>query len=139
MAILVFAMSAIILASAYVNVINSYMVVERFAQTNGDVNFARSLVLTEPDRKKLEQGGQFDTADNHHVTWEVEIVSTTTADLFTVNFTCTVDVPNSPEPEKTLQTFTVLRPTWSTDPAEQSKLREDAKNRILDMQAKKNG
>lgn len=137
MAILIFAMASIILASTYVNVLNSYTVVDRMAQTNADVNFARSIVLTEPDRKKLEQGGQFDTADNHHVKWEVEIVSTTTADLFTVNFTCTVESAGLGEPDKTLQTFTLLRPTWSIDPGERSKLREDVKNRILEMQAKK--
>ncbi len=137
MAILIFAMSAIILASAYVNVLTSYAVVEKFAQSNADVTFARSIVLTEPDRKKLEQGGDFQTVDNRQVKWEVEILSTTTADLFTVNFTCSVDPVGGGEPQKTTQTFTLLRPTWSIDPAERSKLREDAKNRILEMQAKK--
>lgn len=56
MAIMIFALSAIILASAYVNVLNSYMLVERVAQSSADLTFARSLVLTEPDRKKLEEG-----------------------------------------------------------------------------------
>ena len=137
MAIAIFALSAVILASAYVNVLNSYLVVERTAQSTADLTFARSLVLTEPDRKKLEQGGEFDTTDGRHAKWEVEILSTSTADLFTVNFTCTIAALGEPEPQKTVQTFMLLRPTWSIDPAERAKLRETAKNRILEMQGKK--
>jgi general secretion pathway protein I len=137
MAIAIFALSAVILASAYVNVLNGYMIVERTAQSSADIAFARALVLTEPDRKKLEQGGEFDTTDGKHAKWGVEILSTGTADLFTVNFTCTIGGIGEPEPQKTLQTFTLLRPTWSIDPAERAKLREGAKTRILELQTKK--
>lgn len=137
MAIMIFALSAIILASAYVNVLNSYMLVERVAQSSADLTFARSLVLTEPDRKKLEQGGEFDTADGRHTKWEVEILTTTTADLFSVNFTCTISALGETEAQKTVQTFMLLRPTWSIDPSERSKLREQAKTRIAEMQGKK--
>jgi len=137
MAILIFALSAVILASAYINVLNSYMLVERFAQSNADLSFARSLVLTEPDRKKLEQGGEFETTDGRNAKWEVEIASTATADLFAVTFTCSITAVGEPEPQKTTQTFLLLRPTWSIDPGERSKLREEAKQRILELQGKK--
>lgn len=137
MAIAIFALSAVILASAYVNVLNSYMLVERTAQSSADVSFARSIVLTEPDRKKLEQGGEFDTTDGRHTKWEVEILSTSTADLFTVNFKCTIGAVGEAELQKTVQTFTVLRPTWSIDAVERAKLREAAKTRIAEMQSKK--
>ncbi len=137
MAIAIFALSAIILASAYVNVLNSYLLVERGAQSGADLSFARAQVLSEPDRKKLEQGGEFDTTDGRHAKWNVEITSTSTADLFNVSFTCTITAVGEPELQKTVQTFMLLRPTWSIDPAERAKLRQDAKNRILEMQGKK--
>lgn len=137
MAITIFAFSAVILASAYVNVLNGYLLVERSAQASADLAFARSLVLTEPDRKKLELGGEFETTDARRAKWEVEIAPTATADLFTVKFTCTVSTAGEADPQNTVQTFTVLRPTWSIDPSERSKLREEAKQRILDLQAKK--
>jgi len=136
-ALAVFAMSAIVLAGAYVNVLNSYDIVSRNAQTSADLAFARSLVLTEPDRTKLEQGGEFDTADNRHAKWSVEIASTTTADLFTVTFTCEISDSAQGEPAKTVETLTLLRPTWSIDAAERSKFREDAKTRIYNIQGKK--
>ena len=87
MAIMIFALSAIILASAYVNVLNSYMLVERGAQSSADLTFARSLGLTAPDRENLEEGGEFDTADSRHTKWEVELLTNTTADLFSGTFT----------------------------------------------------
>ena len=137
MAILIFALSATILASAYVNVLNAYAIVERGSQADADLTFARAQVLTEPDRKKLEKGGEFDTTDGRHVKWEVEIVPTGTADLFSVMFTCTSGALAEPEPTQVVQTFMLLRPTWSIDAAERSKLREETKKRITEMQAKK--
>jgi prepilin-type N-terminal cleavage/methylation domain-containing protein len=61
-ALTIFAMAAVMLASAYLNVLNSYEVVSRGVQINEDFAFARQQVLTEPDRKKVEEGGEFDTA-----------------------------------------------------------------------------
>lgn len=137
-ALAVFAMASIVLASAYINILNGYDIAERANQDDADVTFARSLVLNEPDRKKLEDGGQFDTAEGRHIQWSVDIQSTNEADLFAVTFTCTATDSNqgAREPQKTVQTFTLLRPTWSIDPAERDKLRQDAKARILELQGK---
>jgi hypothetical protein len=52
-----------------------------------------------------------------------------------VTFTCEVNPGANRETQKTVETFTLLRPTWSIDVAEHDKLREDAKKRITDMQA----
>ena len=136
-ALTIFALSAIILGSSYVNVLNSYAVASRAAKSSEDMLFARSLILTEPDITKLKDGGEFDTADGRRAKWTAEIVPTSTADLFTVTFTCEIANTNAGDPDKTVQTFTVLRPTWSIDPAARSQLRLDAKNRIAELQGKK--
>ena len=138
-ALTIFAMSAIILGSAYVNVLNSYAVAGRFAKTSEDLAFARSLVATQPDITKLESGGEFEGASGRRVKWSAEITPTTTADLFTVVFTCEISDPAQPQPEKVVQTFMLLRPTWSIDAAARSKLREDAKARIFEIQGKAAG
>lgn len=136
-ALAIFAMASVMLASAYVNILNGYEIVQRGVKNNEDVAFARTIVLREPDRTKLEQGGEFDSANNRHVKWGVEIASTNEADLFTATFTCEVSDPTVPgDPEKTVETFTVLRPTWTVDQAEHDKLRENAKSRILEIQGK---
>jgi prepilin-type N-terminal cleavage/methylation domain-containing protein len=138
-ALTIFALSAIILGSAYVNVLNSYAVAGRVAQTHEDLEFARSLVITQPDLTKLEDGGEFDGANGRRVKWSAEITPTTTTDVFTVVFTCEIADPAQPQPEKTVQTFSLLRPTWSIDPAARSLLRQDAKNRIYELQGKTAG
>ena len=135
-ALTIFALSAIILGGAYMNVLVSYAAVTRGEQISEDVAYARSIILTEADRTKLEQGGEFDTAAGRHAKWSVDIASTTTADLFTVTFTCEINDPAQGEARQQVQTFTVLRPTWSIDAAERTQLRQDAKNRIYQLQGK---
>ena len=137
MALLIFALAATVLAGAYLNVINSYSIVAQGNQSDSDFAFARSLVVLEPDIKKLENGGEFDTADNRHARWSVDIQPTTTADLFTVVFSCEFTGLSGGEPQKNSETFMLLRPTWSIDPAARSQLRQDTKNRILELQGQK--
>lgn len=138
-ALAVFATASIVLASAYINILNGYDIAARANETDADVAFARSLVLTMADRKKLEQGGDFDSSEGNHVRWSVEINPTNTADVFTVTFTCEIDSGGAREPQKTVETFTLLRPTWSDDAAERDKLREEAKTRIMQMQQEQGG
>jgi general secretion pathway protein I len=135
-ALAIFALGAVVLGSAYLNVLNSYEAVSRGRQVSEDFAFARHLVLTEPDRLKLEQGGEFETANGRRARWTVEIESTTLADLFKVAFTCEIPDPTRIEPDKQVQTFVLLRPTWSIDAMERSKLKEETKTRILELQGK---
>ena len=136
-ALAIFPLVAVVLGAAYLNVHNSYEALSRGRQVSEDFAFARQVVLTEPDRTKLEQGGEFETAGGRRARWTVEIEPTTMADLFRVTFTCEIPDPMRPEPDKLVQTFVLLRPTWSTDAIERSKLNEEAKTRIFELQGKK--
>jgi len=135
-ALSIVALSVVVLGSAYLNVLNAYEVVRRGAVTSEDFAFARQQVLREPDRKKLEQGGDFETSDGRRARWTVEIASTSLPDVFAVTFSCEVADPARPEPERVVQTFTVLRPTWSVDAGERGKLKEAVKTRIVELQGK---
>ena len=136
-ALCVFAMAVVVLGASYLNVLNSYEVVSRGVIVNEDFAFAREQVMREPDRKKIEQGGEFETAGGRRTRWSAEIVSTTIPNVFNVVFTCEIAETARPEPEKLAQTFTVLRPTWVVDVAEQDKLKADVKARIYELQGKK--
>jgi type II secretion system protein I len=136
-ALSIVAMAVVVLGSSYLNVLNSYEVVRRGVMINEDFAFARQQVLRQPDRKKLEQGGDFETADGRRARWEVEITSTKLPDVFNVAFTCEIADPVRPEPERAMQTFTVLRPTWSVDGGERGKLKEEVKRRIQEIQGTK--
>ena len=136
-ALCIFALAAVMLGSSYLNVLTSYEILARGMQINEDIAFARQLMLRESDRKKIEQGGEFDTAGGRRARWSAEISSTTIPDVFRVAFACEITDPSRPEAEKTVQTFTLLRPTWSIDAGERGKLKEDVKTRILELQGKK--
>jgi len=133
-ALTIVAMAVVVLGSSYLNVLTSYEVVRRGVLINADFAFARQQVLRQPDRKKLEQGGEFETADGRRARWDVEITSTAMPDVFNVAFTCELSDPARPEPERVVQTFTVLRPTWSLDAGERGKLKEEVKRRIQEIQ-----
>jgi general secretion pathway protein I len=135
-ALMIFSMVAVVLGSSYLNILNSYEAVNRGVQIGEDFAFARQLVLTEPDREKLEQGGEFETSGGRRAAWTVEIQSTNLPDLFDVTFTCEINDPTRNEPERVVQTFRLFRPTWSTDAAERGKLKEDVKARIYELQGK---
>jgi general secretion pathway protein I len=135
-ALALFAMVAVVLGASYLNVLNSYETVSRAMQVNEDFAYARQLVMTEPDRTKLENGGDFDATGGRRAHWEVTVESTNLADVFKVTLICELADPNRPQPDKLEQVFTLLRPTWSIDAAERSKLKEETKTKILQLQGK---
>jgi general secretion pathway protein I len=135
-ALVVFALCAIVLGGAYVNVLNAYDFVQRGGQRDEDLRFARAQLLAEPDRKKAEEGGNFDLPGGRHIRWHSAIATTSTADLFLVTFACELAEPGTGAPQNVTETFMLLRPTWA-DPTENGKLRQDARDRIAEMRAKK--
>ena len=136
-ALCVFAMAAVVLGASYLNVLTSYEVVARGTQVNEDFGFAREQVLREPDRKKLDQGGEFETTGGRRAKWSVEITSTNVPEVFNVAFTCEISGSTGADTVKQTQVFSVLRPTWVTDVPERDKLKEELKARIYELQGKK--
>ena len=136
-ALCILAMAVVVLGASYLNVLTSYEVLSRGMQVNEDFAFARQVVLREPDRKKLEQGGEFETVNGRRANWSVEITSTTVPNVFNVAFTCEISDPTRTGPQKVTQQFTVLRPTWVIDTAERDQLKAEIKTRIYELQGKK--
>ena len=136
-ALMIFALSAVVLGSTYVNILNSYEAVARGNTRDEDVALARAQLLAQPDRTKVEAGAEFDSLENRHVRWSATLASTVMPDLFAVTFLCEVtDMSKGGEAQKTTQTFTVLRPTWS-DAAEKTQLRQTVRDRIAELQGTK--
>src|SRR4051812_22812742 len=92
-ALAIFALLAVVLGSAYLNVLNSYETVARAVQTSEDFAYVRQVVMTEPDRTKLEKGGDFDTVGGRRTHWEVTIDSTNLADVFRVTLSAEINDP----------------------------------------------
>ncbi len=132
-ALAIFALAAVVLGATYVNALNAYEAATRHNEYSEDLRFVRTAVLTEPDRNKVEEGGELALGGNKRARWQAEIASTNTVDLFSVAWTCAITDPSRHEPYRTSQTFLLLRPTWS-DPVERSTLLEQARERILQIQ-----
>jgi len=132
-ALAIFALAAVVLGATYVNALNAYEAATRRNGYSEDLRFARMVVLTEPDRKKVEEGGDLDLGGGKRARWQADVASTNTVDLFSVTWTCDITDPARPEPYRTSQTFLLLRPTWS-DPVERATLLEQVRERILQSQ-----
>jgi general secretion pathway protein I len=134
-ALAVFALGAIVLGAAYVNILNAYELAQRGNQADQDLRFARAQLLAEPDHDKAEKGGDFESADGRRVKWHATIEPTVTADLMQVTFVCEFAASNGGDLPAVTETFTVLRPTWA-DPVVNSKLRQEAQDRIKELQGR---
>jgi len=132
-ALAIFAMAAVVLGATYVNALNAYEAVSRRNEYDADLQFVRAALLTEPDRQKVEDGGDVDLGEGRRAHWHADIVPTATVDLFSVAWTCEINDSARREPFHTTQTFLLLRPTWS-DPVERTKLLDQVKQRLLEMQ-----
>jgi len=132
-ALMIFGLTAVVMGGAYLNVLNSYEAAQRSNLNEGEVSFARSQLLTIADLPTAQAGQEFDDG-TRHVKWTADAEPTTTTDLFTVTFTCVITDPST-QPKTVIETFMLLRPTWS-DPTDRTTLRANAASRIALVQGK---
>jgi len=128
-ALAIFTMAAVVLGSAYVNILTAYEAAQKANARNADLEFARSQLLATADHDDAEKGAEFDS-DEGHVSWHAQIDPTPTVDVFAVTFVCEL---RGKTDETVTENFMLLRPTWS-DPVARSKLMGDVKNRIAKIQ-----
>lgn len=137
-ALAIFVGMATVLGATYLNILNAYSQIDEVNDFQADVKFARSLLLTEPDLDTAEKGGEFDTPDGRHLTWQVSVDPTETTDLFAVTFECDLNGPDLKQPVQLTEHFRLLRPTWSKQ-EDHDKLRAAAQTRIQQLQTSQGG
>ena len=125
----IFALAAVVLSVAYLNIIGSYRAMAGRHQEQEDWKWVRSTVLAEPDRTKIESGGHLTLADGHQVVWSAKIESAGVADLFQVTLEAEVTGSGGHDSWKHSEFIHLLRPAWS-DPAERDKLRDQTRQRV---------
>jgi general secretion pathway protein I len=136
-ALAIFALAAVVLGTAYVNVLTGYEVARRATVSNPELQYARAQLLSQTDIELARQGGDFEAGDGRRVSWTATIDPTNEADLFQVTFECEIAGSNDQKSQKTQQVFRVLRPTWSV-PADRNTLRAASKDRIMTILEKVN-
>ncbi len=128
-ALAIFALAAVVLGGAYLNVLQGYELSNRALLRNENLRFAREALLIESDLEVVEKGGEFDAGNNARVRWKAKVEPTETPDVFEVVFDCEVNSPELRQPERTTEVFRLLRPTWSKAD-EREKLRMETRERI---------
>ena len=126
----IFALAAVVLAAAYLNVLGSYQAVARRQESEEAWKLVRIAVLTEADRTKVEAGGRLPLADGTNLHWAATIDGTAVADLFAVTLHAEPEL-STPGGELRVreQKIMLLRPAWS-DPTERGKLRSASQDRF---------
>lgn len=133
LALLLFALSAVVLGAAYLNVLNSYELVRQNQAVEEDRRFIRSLVLLEPDREELERGGEIESLYLGRVSWRTVLEQTPTPDLFYVTIEVEYEGTGSLERRQEVQQMILLRPSWS-EPTERAQVQADMDQRFQELQ-----
>ncbi|MFI5336722.1 MAG: type II secretion system protein J [Opitutales bacterium] len=126
----IFAIAAVVLASAYLNVIGGYASLAERQQQEEDWQFARVMILSQSDRPTVEAGGRLTLPDGRPLSWQAKIEPTEVADLFRVTLTADASAPaGQREPWHRERTMVLLRRAWS-DPGDRSKLQADLQQQL---------
>jgi prepilin-type N-terminal cleavage/methylation domain-containing protein len=117
-------LAAIVLGAGYANTLEAHRAAAQRASAGVPVDFLRELVLNEPERDKVEKGGDVQLPDNRRLRWEAKIEEAVVPDLFQVVVRGRVEGDGSRPAEEFSQTLMLLRPTWS-DPQRREQLRSE--------------
>jgi general secretion pathway protein I len=125
----IFAVAAVVLGTAYVNVLVNFHAMRARADEKSEMAFARAQLLAEPKRAEAERGGQIPLPAGGTLRWQAEIEETSHADLFEVNLEFETLAAGREAPRRERQTFLLLRPTWS-EPLKREALQTAARERL---------
>lgn len=129
--IAILAMAAVVLGAAYVNTLNAHYAVAVRARAGHEVDYLRESILNEPERDKVEKGGNVTLPDNRRLQWDALIEEATVPDLFKVTVRGRIFGTSATADDTFEQSLMLLRPTWS-DPAKREQLRTEWAKRLTD-------
>lgn len=123
-ALAILALAAIVLGAAYANTLGAHRAVAQRAVGGSAMDFLRDQVLNEPEREKVEKGGDLSLPDDRRLRWEAKIEEAPVPDLFKVTIRTRIGGGMAQADEENTDTLMLLRPTWS-DAQRREQLRSD--------------
>jgi len=109
----ILALAAVVLGAAYANTLHAHAAIAQRAAAGNAMDFLRDQVLNEPEREKVEKGGDLSLPDERRLRWEAQIEETNVPDLFKVTVATRLSGGSLRVDEEATETLMVLRPTWS--------------------------
>ena len=128
LALALFSLAVVVLASAYLNIVGALASVQADREFEQEVRWVREQALLQPDLEELEKGGELKTPAVRTLRWSAEVEPGAIADLFTIDLSVEMAAEKGAAREYR-ERLTVLRPSWS-EPVDRAKLSEDLKRRI---------
>jgi len=123
-ALAILAVAAVVLGAAYANTLGAHAAIAQRASGGSAMDFLRDQVLNEPEREKVEKGGDLSLPDDRRLRWEAKVEEAAVPDLFKVTLTTHTSGGTLKADEESTETLMVLRPTWS-DAQRREQLRSD--------------
>ena len=141
LALALFAFSGLVLASAYVNILDSLDKVRLDQSLEDELALVRTQVLLQPELEAIEEGGEVPTLDHGMARWSAVVTpSERVADLFRVELA--IELEGRARNEKPAlarqitQSLWLLRPDWS-EPTERDAVREERRRELADTRRKR--
>lgn len=128
-ALLIFAFSGIVLASAYVNVLNAHEAALRRDEHAADRRLVREALRTEPSLDKVTAWNELTLPNDRSARWRATLTPATVADLFDVSLEIELTDGDGKKLSPITETCRLLRPTWS-QPADRETLRATARSKL---------
>jgi general secretion pathway protein I len=128
-ALVIFAFSAIILASSYVNVLFAHQAVLHRDDFAVDRQMVRAALWAEPALDKVTAWNDLTLPDDRTAHWRATVTQAPVADLFDVVLEVELTDATGKKLPAITETCRLLRPTWSL-PADRDKLRTEARTKL---------
>lgn len=127
-ALMIFAMTAVVLGSAYLNVLNSYAIVGKTDPDAAEVSYCRQALITQPDFQTAENGDEYTTADGRTVQWSAAMDQNniTTVGVWHVVLTVEISSNTAAAARTVVEDFLLLRPTWDPNNVRQTMMQAEA-------------
>lgn len=125
----IFALAAMVLTAAYVNVLNAQHAALRRDDKASAMQLIRQALSAEPQLENLERWNDLKLPDEGTARWRATVAPTTVADLFDVTLEVELTLDRTADRVTVTETFRLLRPTWS-QPQDRETLRADARSRL---------
>ncbi len=129
MALAIFALSGLVLASAYLNVLNANQAALQRDAHAIDRRLVHEALCAEPSFDKITAWNELALPEDRTARWKATLTPTTVADLFDVTLQTEVTTPGAGKTETFTETIRLLRPTWS-QPADRETLRAAARSKL---------
>ncbi len=131
LALALFSIAGLVLAAAYVNVLNSLEMVKLDQALEDELALVRTQVLLQPELEEVEAGGDIPTVNYGPARWTATVTpSERIADLFRVDLEIELEGIGEQVPARTFtQTLWLLRPDWS-EPTDRDDLRAQRRKEI---------